>query len=284
MTARFLCALWFLAAGCLQAAQNPPAPASSNPTGAELREILKKSVDEDNLNFEPSRNYVYIEDKVTRFVDAQGKATKSSSETHERMVLYGEPYERLIRRDGKPLSAKQERAEREKLDKETARRRQEPAEAKAKRLETGRQKSLACNTEFVDGFHFRLLGVESVNGRPAWKVAADPIPGGPPRCKAMKQIEMFRLTIWIDQEDGKWSRFEADNVAPVSAGGIIARAPAGALHVTFELTRREAGVWLPAHAQVRSNVKLMLVTTLHEEIEFTYSAYRKFQSESKIVE
>ncbi len=132
MTARFLPVLWFLAAGCLPAAQNPPAPANSNPTEAELREILKKSVEEDNLNFEPSRNYVYIEDTETRFVNAQGKVTKSNTKTTESMVLYGERYERLIRKEGKPLSPKQERAEREKLDKETDKRKQEPAEAKAR--------------------------------------------------------------------------------------------------------------------------------------------------------
>jgi hypothetical protein len=36
---------------------------------------VKKSVEEDNLNFEPSRNYVYLEDTETRLVDAKGKVT-----------------------------------------------------------------------------------------------------------------------------------------------------------------------------------------------------------------
>jgi hypothetical protein len=75
MTAGFRFALWILAAACPVAAQNPPAPASSNPSDTELREIVKKSVEEDNLNFEPSRNYVYLEDTETRLVDAKGKVT-----------------------------------------------------------------------------------------------------------------------------------------------------------------------------------------------------------------
>jgi hypothetical protein len=284
MTAGSLPVLGLLAVGCLPAAQNPAPPASSTPTDAELREILKKSADEDTLNFDPSRDYVYVEDKETRLVDAQGKVTKSHSETRESMVLYGERYERLIRKDGKPLSPKQERAEQQKLDKETSKRKREPAEAKAKRLETERQRNLACSGEFVDGFQFRLLGVESVNGRPAWKVEAEPIPGGSPGCEAVKKVKQFRLRIWIDQAEPSWSRMEADNVAPVTAGAILIRAPAGALHTIVESTRRDDGAWLPARTLIRVDAKLILMAKVHLEIETTYSDYRKFQSESKIVE
>ena len=284
MAGRFLWALWLLAAGGLQAAQNPAPPASSTPTGAELREILMKSADEDTLNFDPSRNYVYTEDMEIRYTDAKGKLISSNTQTHESMVLYGERYERLIRKDGKPLSPRQERAEQEKLDKETNKRKQEPAGAKAKRLEAEHQKSLACNTEFVDGFHFRFLGVESVNGRPAWKVEAESIPGGSPRCGGMKQVKQFRLVIWIDQAEPQWARVEADNVAPVTVGAILFRAPAGAEHISLESTRRDDGAWLPARLQARAGGKLLLMKAVRVEIVTTYSNYRKFQAESKVVE
>jgi len=284
MTGRFPAALWLLASGCLPAAQSPAPPAGPALTDSELREIVKKSADEDTLNFEPSRNYVYVEDKETRLVNVQGKVTQSNSETHERMVLYGEPYERLIRKDGKPLSAKQERAEQEKLDRETNKRKQEPAATRRKRLETERQKSLTCNAEFVDGFQFHLLGVESVGGRPAWKVEADPIPGGSPRCGGMKMAKRFRLTIWIDREENQWSRIEADNVEPVTMAAILVRAPAGAAHLTFDLTRRDDGAWLPARLEVRLDAKVMLMAKVRMEIVTSYGSYRKFQSESRMVE
>ena len=281
MPARFAPALWLLAACLLRAGQDPAAPTL---TAAELREVVKKSASEDNLNFGPSRDYVYVEDKETRFVDARGHVTKSAKETHESMVLYGERYERLIRKDGKPLPPNQERAEQHKLDKETAKRKQEPAEAKAKRLDAERQKSLACNAEFVDGYQFRLLGAEAVNGRPAWKVEATPTPGGSPRCEGMKKVKAFRLLIWIDQQESQWARVEADNIAPVTAAGILFRAPAGAMHIAFEPVRREDGAWLPARMTASIGAKVMLMAKLRVEIEATYGNYRKFQSESRIVE
>ncbi len=151
-------------------------------------------------------------------------------------------------------------------------------------MEAERQKSLACDAEFVDGFHFHLMGVESVNGRPAWKVAADPIPGGSPRCEGMKKVKLFRLLIWIDQEESQWARVEADNVAPVAAAAILVRVPAGAMHITFEPTRRDDGAWLPAHLHVRIDAKVMLMATVRLEIVTAYGNYRKFQAESRIVE
>ena len=112
---------------------------------------------------------------------ARGGRSRGRSES------IGERYDRLIRRDGRPLSPRHERTEQEKLGKETNKRKQEPAEAKARRLEAAQRETLACNAEFADGFRFRLLGVE-----------AEPIPGGPPRCEAVRRIKSFRLAIWVD--------------------------------------------------------------------------------------
>jgi len=284
MPARFLPALWILACGGLLAAQEPPAPASPLPNDAEFREILKKSVDEDNLRFEPSRDYIYVEDKAFRQVDGHGKTLRTNSKTYERIVVYGEEYERLIRKNGRPLSPGQTRAEQEKLDRETEKRKQEPAAARAGRLETANRRNSVCNTEFVEGFTFRLLGADTVGGRPAWKVEAVPIPGGSPACKDVGTIKKFRLLIWIDQAEGKWSRFQADNVDAVSFGAVLARAPAGSLHVKIELTRRDDGAWLPERVELRRNVKALLMMTVHDEFDYTYSQYRKFQSESRMVE
>jgi len=256
-----------------------PTLAAANLTGAELRELLKLSVEEGNLDFEPSRDYVYTEDQETRFLDAKGNVFKLDTEAHESIELYGARYERLIRKNGQPLSAKEERAEKEKLDKETNRRKQESADPKAKRL-AQRQN---CAGEFIDWFHFSLLGVEDLDGRPAWKIQADPIPGGSSEC-GEKMVKRFRMSIWIDQADKKWAKVEADNIALVTWGAFLVRAPAGAMHIAEELTRRDDGAWLPAHLRVHLDAKLILLKTAHMEVLSTYGDYRKFQSDSRLLQ
>ena len=259
----------------------PAALLSANLSDAELREILKASVGGNDLDFEAPHDYVYLEDREIRYLDAKGAATDSHTETRESMELYGERYERLVRKDGASLSPKQARAEQEKFDKETNKRKQESADAKAKRLAEENQKNRACDAKFIDVFRFRVLGAENINGRPAWKVEADPIPDGSSDCNLIKK---FRLQIWIDQADKEWAKVVADNVAPVTWGGILVRAPVGALHLVDEMTRTNDGAWLPAYLRVRIDVKLILLKTVRMEVISTYSGYRKFRAESRIVE
>jgi predicted aspartyl protease len=275
--------------GVREPASGPTAPLSTRQGGVltpqEIRDLMRASVEEDNLNFEPSRNYVYTEDKETRFLDAKGNITDSNSETHESIVLYGERYERLIRRDSKPLPPKQEKAEQEKLDRETARRAKETPEARAKRLFNDNKRDMGCANDFISAFDFKLTGVEAINGRPAWGIEATPATNAAVlRCDAIKRAKAFHLRIWVDQADKSWSKVEADNLAPVTWGAVLVRVPAGSLHVSDELTRREDGVWLPAYLRVRIDVKLILLKTVRMEIVSSYSNYRKFQADSRIVE
>ncbi len=272
-----------------QTAEEPPPlkpPESAAPilpkpnlTDAELRELMKGISDED-LDFEPSRDYVYVDDAETRFLDAKGNVTSTNTETHESIVLYGERYEKLIAKDGKPLSSKDARSEQQKLDKETDRRKKETPEARSRRLAGAR----ACTNEFLASFHFHSVGVESMNGRRAWKVEAEPIPGISAKCSGVKNARMFQLRIWVDQGDKGLAKIEADNVQRVTYGAILIRVPPGGLHVSEDLTRRDDGAWLPARTHIHIDLKLVLLKTFRIEILTTFRDYRKFQAESKIVE
>ena len=250
-----------------------------NLTDAELHEMLAGVTDED-LNFEPARNYIYQDDQETRSLDAKGNVVDSHSETHESIVLYGERYEKLTAKDGKPLSAKEARSEQQKLDKESDRRKKESEAARNKRLAEDR----ACSAEFLASFRFHSVGVETINGRPAWRVEAEPLPGGSPKCSGTKEAKLFHLRLWIDQADKGMARIEADNIQRVTWGAVLVRIPAGSLHISGEMTRRDDGAWLPARVHARIDAKLILLKTVRLEIVTAYRDYRKFRVESKIVE
>jgi hypothetical protein len=125
--------------------------------------------------------------------------------------------------------------------------------------------------------------MEDVDGRPAYKVESDPSPGESTGC-GQKVAKLFHLSIWIDQADKKLAKWEGDNIAPITWGGILIRVPAGAMHIAEDMTRREDRAWLPAHLHVRIDAKLLLLKTAHIEVVSTYSDYRKFQADSRIVE
>ncbi len=59
----------------------------------------------------------------------------SKSETHEILVLYGEPFERMVAKDDKPLPEKEQKKQDEEFEKETRKRENETPEERQKRLQ-----------------------------------------------------------------------------------------------------------------------------------------------------
>ncbi len=64
--------------------------------------------------------------------------------------------------------------------------------------------------------------------------------------------------------------------------GLLRIAPGSSLH--FEQTRVNDEIWLPSRMLVRFQARLALIKVLRGEYDIRYSNYRKFQSDSKIVE
>jgi hypothetical protein len=52
--------------------------------------------------------------------------------------------------------------------------------------------------------------------------------------------------------------------------------------VVFEAKRHEDGAWLESRLLARMNVRALLFAVVRQEIEWTYSGYRKFRSDSRL--
>lgn len=139
----------------------------------------------------------------------------------------------------------------------------------------------ACRQEFLRIFDFQLAGQEVVGDRPSWVIDASPVPNSAPRCGDLKTLSKFHFQIWIDQTEFRWARFEGDSVAPIT-WFLWPRQPAGGIHLTSEQTRYGEGVSLRTRDQYKINVKTLMVSS-PVEITTTYSGYRKFQDDSRIL-
>ncbi len=254
----------------------PPAPA----------EIIRRSVENDRLNFERADNYSYIQQTEQRRLGKDGRVVHTESRTFDVIVLDGEPYEKLIAKDGKPLSGREALKEQQKLDRELARRRTEDPEKRSRRLrerEKRRREGREFAQEIPEAFDFRLAGEEVLDGRPVWVIDAEPKPGYKPRARRADLLPKFRGRLWIDQQDYQWVRVEAETIAPVSFGWILARFEPGA-RMTFEQRRVHGEVWLPSRARMQLGARLALLKKIRAEVEVSWREYRKFQSESRITE
>ena len=249
-------------------------------------EIVRRSVEQDRLNFRRANDYSYVQHTEQRELDEQGRVRKVESRTFDVIVIDGEPYQKLIARNGKPLGEAEARKEQEKLDRELARRRNEDPARRSRRLseeEKRRMEGREFAREIPEAFRFRLAGEERLEGRPVWIIDAEPKPGYRGKAKRADLLSKFRGRLRIDQQDYQWVRVEAETIAPVRFGWVLARLDPGAKMV-FEQRRVHDEVWLPSRAHIQLSARLALVRKLRGEVEVLWRDYRKFRTDSRITD
>jgi hypothetical protein len=267
--------LWLAVALSLGAnAQNAPAP--------DVQDIVRRSVERDAANFQRFRDYTFHETTEETRYDKRGGVDKTETETVEVLMLAGRPYTRLIARDGLPLAEKEARKEQEKLDKELQKRLKDPEKQQAK-FEKERAEERRFLREIPDAFDLTLVGVEMVDGLPAWKIHAEPKPGYKPREKRAGVFKKLRATIWIDQAEYQWVKADVDVIETISWGWFVLRIPPGA-KISFSQTRVNDEVWLPKEIRIRADARLGLLKTFRMGLDVAYNDYRKFQAESQVVD
>jgi hypothetical protein len=242
-------------------------------------EIVRHSVELDQADYERLKNYTYIQTSAFK-VHRGNKPDTTVTSAKEIMILEGEPYERLIAVNGKPLSEKEARREQEKMDKEVARRRRESASEKAKQEEE-RAEDRKFIMELPDAYMLRIEGVEQVSGKPAWAISGEPKPGFRPRNADAKMLAKMRSKVWIDQAEYQWVKAEVDVMEMVSRALALVRLSAGT-H-SLEQTRVNDEVWLPSHVSAYLDARLAYLLKFNADVEITYSGYKKFQTDSRIL-
>src|ERR1700686_3239871 len=91
----------------------------------DAREIVRKSVELDQANWLTMKNYTWTAKEIERHLDSNGAVKSQDSRRWETVILYGEPFRRMLERHGKPLSPDEQKKEQEKLDSKAAKFEQE---------------------------------------------------------------------------------------------------------------------------------------------------------------
>lgn len=274
MNSRFYC-LFLIAGGFLPAQLAAPSP----------DEILRRSLERDRLNTVRAKDYTYTQRVERRELDSRGATRRTESDTFDVIMIGERPYSRKIAHNDRPLSAKDAGKAQQEFDKELGKRREERPEQRARRAqdeEKRREESRAFLAEIPDAFSLKLEGVEAVDGQPAWRIEAQPRPGYKGKAKRWELLTKFKGRIWIDQKDYQWVRVEAESIAPVSFGWILARLDKGA-KLSFRQARVNSEVWLPVQATTHLDARLGLLKKFRADIDVTWRDYRKFQTDSRIV-
>ena len=261
-----------LASACVLAAEDP-------------REIVRRSTEQDRRSEKLAESYTFIERQEERSLDSHGRVERRVVKTYDVTLTEGSPYRRLVARDDKPLPPEEERKEREKLQKSIAQRRAETPGQREKRLADWHRKR-EHDREFLrevpDAFDFRSAGEESVDGRKVYVIDATPHRGYRPVTADGKLLPKLKGRLWIDAETYHWVKAEAETIDTVSLGGIALRFNPGSRFTLLQV-RINDEIWLPKRIEVAAQGRILLLKKISAELDFTYSDYKKFQADSRIV-
>jgi hypothetical protein len=249
------------------------------------RELVRRSIAQDQLDWVRMKDYTWQARSAEKHLDAHGKVESTKREAWETVMLDGQPYRRTLERDGKPLSASEQRSEQKRLDKESRRLSSESAAEKQKRMdeaEKNRRREFAFLSEIPDLFDLKLEGESTVDGRPVWVVSGVPRPGAKAKSSDAKMLLKVRGRMWIDKATYQWARVEAETTDTISWGLFLARLNPGAKMV-FEQTEVSPELWFPKRLLLTGSGRVGLIKRLSQDTEIEWSNYKKFSVESKIV-
>jgi hypothetical protein len=249
------------------------------------RELVRRAIEQDQLDWLRMRDYTWQERSVTKRLDAHGQVQSTRRETRETLILYGQPQRRTLERDGKPLTPDEQRAEQKRLDDVAARLSKESPAERQRRLEQSekaRKREFAFLSEIPDLLDLRLDGESAIDGRPVWIVSGTPRPGAEAKSRDARMLLKVRGRMWIDQATYQWARVEAQTIDTISWGLFLARLNPGA-RLTFEQMEVNSEIWLPKRLHLAGSGRVALLKRLAEDQEIEWSHYQKFSVDSEVV-
>jgi hypothetical protein len=251
----------------------------------QMRKLIRIVTDNYRANYKKERDYTYLDRVVQNKLDGKGESKSTESKTYEIVDLYGEQVQRLVAKNGAPLSAEESAKEEKRIEKLTDKRKNESDDERAKRREE-EEKRREKNREFVreiaDAFEFHLVGSEVLNGRDAWVISGEPRPGFEPHVKEARLLSKFHGRLWIDKAELQLAKMDVEALDTVSFGWVLARIHKGT-RLVFEQTRVNGEVWLPQHLSFKFDARVALFKGYNEQEDESFSDYKKFRATTKIV-
>lgn len=230
------------------------------------------------------KDYLYHEVAIEQQSDGHGGVKKTETTEYDVFWLQGVEVHKLVKKDGKELSADELKKEDERIDKEVAKAKERRAKADAKGEDTD---SHGHEEETVSRFlalgSFTNPRWVTMNGRDT--IAVDYT--GDPKAKTQNRMEEairdLAGTVWIDEEDRTIVRIDGHFLNAFKIGaGLVVNIKQGT-NFSFEQRKINGEIWLPARVDGEGALRAMLFFNFNGKIRVTDSNYRKFKATSTIL-
>jgi hypothetical protein len=231
-------------------------------------------------------DYSYTELRIDREVGPNGELVEKSSEKRLLTFYKGYRINRLIERNGRPLSASDQEKEDRDAQKQVAEIESKIAEKDrklSKQRETGSGTGGQPNGDgqritIADALKGSLLKNprrERYRNNDVIVFDYEPNPDFKPTSRMEKLFALCTGAVWVDTKTKQVVRLDA--VLTKSAGNFIAKAKRGA-SFTIENTLINNEIWLPSQADVNLSIKILFAGININNL-IRYGDYSKFKTE-----
>jgi hypothetical protein len=275
-------------------AQNPAMPTGQQMAGTKADQaerplpdiaVLMHTVEANQRASEAiQKDYLYRSVVTAKQTDGHGGVKKTETEEYDVFWVGGVPVHRLTKKNGKELSAEEQKKENQQIDKEVAKAKEKRAKADEKGTETDpRGNDLVTVSRLLELGSFTNARRELLNGRDT--IAVDFT--GDPKAKTMNRFEdVIRDmvgTAWMDEKDQVLVKGQGHFVNNFKVGaGLVVNIQKG---TNFLMEQRKVNdeVWLPATMEGQGSFRALLFVGFNGNFRIVNSDYRKFKTTSTIL-
>jgi hypothetical protein len=232
------------------------------------RQIVGQSLVVAEHSWQARDAYIYMERDEDRRLDSAGQVQSDNVDLTRMTLVNGIRFEQLMEHNGQLPSAEDQK----KRDQDFEKLKQETPEERAARLRKD-QENRSFLRDLLDAFDFRLIGEETVAGRPTYVLEATPHPGYHGTGKYGKLFARVQGKLWVDKQDFGWVKVDGEVTQSFSMGLFVARVQRGS-HIILDQTCLGDAVWVPKRLELRASAKILFLKSLELDRILTYTDYR----------
>ena len=250
------------------------ARAQSNAPLPDVRQLMREVVEHQKQLDKVRENYTYTSLQTTQDLDASGKVTKTESTENEDFFVNSHAIERMVKKNGQPLSQSEEQKETERIAKLVEKAQKLPVDQPLE----GQTVSIS---HLLDIMELSAPRREMYRGRPA--IAFDFVGRRDVKTHGLVEDASKKMkgTIWIDEADREVAHLDVtftDNFHV--AGGLLANVQKGT-NFHFDQEPVTGGLWLPAGAEAMVQVRVLLLKNMRQSFAERDYNYKRFQVETE---
>jgi hypothetical protein len=230
------------------------------------------------------KDYIFHSTATEQEIDGQGRVKKTTVTEADHYWVNGVPVRRVVKKNGKELSAEELAKENDHIDKEAAkaRERRDKGDSQGKETDAGGRDEITVSRLLALGAFTNARRVQ-LNGRDTIAVDYAGDPKAKTRNHAEDVVRDMVGTAWVDEQDHVLARVEGHFVNAFKiAGGLVVDIRKDT-RFTFEQTKVNDEVWLPARIDAQGAFRALLFESFNGSYHVTESDYRKFRTSSTVL-